>query len=127
MEKLYVTYTKKNQVTGEVYSGMASGEYTGSEKDERKIISSRDSNHHKNQEDFDRALIDQKSQDKDAIRGREQMLIEHFGGAKSEGGTSGNAINGISPTNKKKGQYMDAALKLFGFLSLVLAIFYMVT
>lgn len=126
MDKLYVTYTKKNKSTDEVYSGMASGEYTGSEKDERKIISNRDSNHHKNQEDFDRAIIDQKSQDKDAIRGREQMLIEHFGGAKSEGGTSGNAINGISPKNKKKDQYLEAALKLFGFLSLILAIFYIV-
>lgn len=38
MGKLYVTYTKKNQNTGEIYSGMASGEYTGSEKDERRII-----------------------------------------------------------------------------------------
>lgn len=37
----------------------------------------------------------------DAIRGREQQLIDMHGGAKSQGGTSGNAINGISPNNPK--------------------------
>lgn len=49
-----------------------------------------------------------------AARGREQQLIESNGGAKSKGGTSGNAINSISPTNPKKQQYMNAAFRVFG-------------
>ncbi len=50
--------------------------------------------------------------DKDAIRGREQLLIEQNGGAKSEGGTSGNKINGISPNNKEnRGKYIRACVR----------------
>lgn len=40
------------------------------------------------------------------------MIVQN-GGAKSQGGTSGNAINGISDKNPKKDQYMDAAKKEF--------------
>lgn len=47
-----------------------------------------------------------------AISGREQKLIKKNGGAKSEGGTSGNAINGVGPNNKKKGYYENEANKL---------------
>ena len=35
----------------------------------------------------------------DAIRGREQQLIDYFGGAQSEGGTLGNRIRGVSKYN----------------------------
>lgn len=52
--------------------------------------------------------------DPDAIRGREQQPIELNGGAKSQGGASGNAINGISPTNPKRQRYEDARRKEFG-------------
>lgn len=52
----------------------------------------------------------------DAIRGREQQLIDSNGGAKSQRGTSGNAINGISPNNKKKNRYMKSATDEFGEL-----------
>ena len=51
---------------------------------------------------------------KDAIRGREQQLIDMHGGAKSQGGTSGNAINGISPNNPNAGKYRSACEKEFG-------------
>lgn len=37
------------------------------------------------------------------------MLIEYHGRSQSMGGTSGNAINGISPSNPKKETHMDAA------------------
>ena len=47
---------------------------------------------------FGPAEVDKASTNKDAIRGREQQLIEKNGGAKSQGGTSGNAINGVSKT-----------------------------
>ncbi len=127
MDKLYVTYTKKNKHTDEVYSGMASGEFTNSQEDSDRIVSRRDKYHHKNKDGYDKANLDQESLDKEAIRGREQMLIEHFGGAKSEDGSSGNSRNSIARNNEKRTQYINAALKLFGIISLLLALFYIVT
>jgi hypothetical protein len=47
-------------------------------------------------EGFGPAVLDKSSLSKDAIRGREQQLVDAHGGAKSMGGTSGNAINGIN-------------------------------
>ena len=108
--KLYVTYTKKNPVTGEVYSGRTSGY-----GDPRKIVAKRDSGHHMNKKGFGEAQIDRVSTDPDAIRGREQYLIDLHGGAKSQGGTSGNAINGISQTNPNKQRYVDACEREYGW------------
>ncbi len=53
-------------------------------------------------------------QTKNAIRGREQQNIKKHGGAKSEGGTSGNAINSVGPKNKNARKYEKAAKKGFG-------------
>ena len=108
--KLYVTYTKKNPVTGEVYSGRTSGY-----GDPRKILAKRDRGHHMNEKGFEEAQIDRFSTDPDAIRGREQYLIDLHGGAKSQGGTSGNAINGISPTNPNKKRYVEANEREIGW------------
>ena len=107
--KTYQTYTKKNPLTGEVYSGRTSGY-----DDPRKNILNRDRNHHKNKEGFEEAVLDMTSTNKDAIRGREQQLIEIHGGAKSTGGTSGNAINRISPNNHNKDKYINASIEEFG-------------
>ena len=107
----YVTYTKTNPATGEVYSGRASGTGTPDE-----VMKKRDSGHHKN-EDFGPAQLDKVSTDKKAIRGREQQLIDAHGGAKSQGGTSGNTINGVSDRNKNKASYLKRAIKLFGDLT----------
>ena len=107
--KSYQTYTKKNPVTGEVYSGRTSG--TGSPAEN---VRRRDAKHHMNEKGFLPAQLDQTSTNYNAIRGREQMLIEANGGAQSVGGTSGNAINGIGPNNKKKAIYMEVAKILFG-------------
>ena len=63
---------------------------------------------------FGPAVLDVSSSSYEAIRGREQMLIEYHGGAQSMGGTSGNPINGISPSNPRKETYMDAARGEFG-------------
>ncbi len=106
--KTYQTYTKTNPTTGEVYSGRTSG--TGVPADN---VAKRDARHHMNSKGFGKAKLDQTSPNKDAIRGREQQLIEAHGGPKSEGGTSGNAINGIGPNNDKKGEYMEAAREEF--------------
>ena len=107
--KTYVTYTKVNPKTGEVYSGRASGYGTPEE-----VVANRDRNHHMNEKGFEKAKLDRFSTNPDAIRGREQQLIELNGGAKSQGGSSGNAINGISPTNPKRQRYEDARRKEFG-------------
>ena len=107
--KLYITYTKKNSITGEVYSGRTSGH--GDPKD---IIARRDKGHHMNEKGFDAARIDRASTDSDAVRGREQYLIDLHGGAKSQGGTSGNAINGISQKNPNKQKYIEANEREFG-------------
>lgn len=110
--KTYQTYTKTNPVTGEVYSGRTSGTGTPIEN-----VRKRDANHHMNDKGFGPAVLDKTSDNYEAIRGREQMLIDYYGGAKSNKpipGTSGNAINGIGPNNKKKDIYINAAKELFG-------------
>ena len=67
-----------------------------------------------NEKGFDAARIDRASTDPDAVRGREQYLIDLHGGAKSQGGTSGNAINGISQKNPNKQKYIEANEREFG-------------
>ena len=67
-----------------------------------------------NAKGFEPAVLDKSSANYQAIRGREQMLIDSYGGAQSVGGTSGNAINGIGANNKKKNTYINAAKGVFG-------------
>ena len=63
---------------------------------------------------FGPAQLDKSSSNPAATRGREQQLIEANGGAKSQGGTSGNAINGVAPKNPKRAFYENEANKEFG-------------
>jgi RHS repeat-associated protein len=108
----YQTYTKTNAKNGEVYSGRTSGKGTPQQN-----IQKRDAGHHKKAEDgWGPAKLDKSSSKPDAIRGREQQLIKKNGGSKSTGGTSGNGINGVAPTNKKAKRYDDAANREFGNL-----------
>ncbi|WP_308419285.1 RHS repeat-associated core domain-containing protein [Chishuiella changwenlii] len=106
--KTFQTYTKTNKKTGEVYTGRTSGTGTALEN-----VAKRDKTHHMTENGFGAAVLDKSSTNKNAIRGREQYLIYKNGGAKSQGGTSGNAINGISPNNKNRTKYLNAA-KVFG-------------
>jgi RHS repeat-associated protein len=106
--KTHVTYTKVDPKTGKVYSGRSSG--YGRPED---IVAARDAKHHMNDKGYGPAQLDKASTNKDAIRGREQQLIDANGGAQSTGGSSGNAINGISATNKNSDRYMSAAQKEF--------------
>jgi RHS repeat-associated protein len=99
--KTHQTYTKENPATGEVYSGRTSG--TGTP---RENVAKRDANHHMNKQGFGPAKLDRSSTNSNAIRGREQILIDNNGGAKSQSGTSGNAINSISPKNKNITLYL---------------------
>jgi hypothetical protein len=105
----YQTYTKTNPQTGEVYSGRTSGFGTPLQN-----IAKRDGNHHMSQKGFGPAKLDKSSTNRDAIRGREQQLIDKHGGAKSKGGISGNKINSISDKNKNRQKYINAANKEFG-------------
>jgi RHS repeat-associated protein len=108
-EKTYQTYTKENKKTGETYSGRTSGKGTPKEN-----VAKRDGSHHKNKDGFGPAKLDKSSKNKDAIRGREQKLIDKNGKAKSEGGTSGNSVRGVSPKNPNATKYEEAARKEFG-------------
>jgi hypothetical protein len=105
--KTYQTYTKPGP-NGEVYSGRTSGKGTPQQN-----VSNRDAKHHMNSQGYGKATLDKSSTNKAAIRGREQQLIDKNGGAKSQGGTSGNKINGVSPNNPKKQHYTNEAKKEF--------------
>lgn len=106
--KTYQTYIKTNTETGKVYSGRTSGTNSPLEN-----IANRDAKHHMNDEGFGPAKLDKSSSNMDAIRGREQQLIDQNGGAKSQGGTLGNSINGISNKNPLRKKYLDEAEKEF--------------
>jgi RHS repeat-associated protein len=107
--KTYQTYTKKNLAVDNTYSGRTSGTESAEEN-----VAARDQNHHMNEQGYGPAQLDKSSPNADAIRGREQQLIEANGGAQSQGGTSGNAINGVSSTNPNRQAYMEAAESEFG-------------
>lgn len=106
-EKTYQTYTKYNPKTGEVYSGRTSG--TGTPK---QNVQKRDVNHHMDEQGFGPAQLEQTSTNSDAIRGQEQYLIDKNGGAKSQGGTSGNKINGVNYKNSKSERYEDSRKRI---------------
>ena len=97
-----------------MYSGRTSGFGTPAQ-----VLAARDSKHHLTSKGFGKAVVDeyaygdQGSEAANAIRGREQWLIDKFGGARSHGGPSGNAINGIDPSNPNRQKYEDARRKLF--------------
>jgi RHS repeat-associated protein len=108
-EKTYQTYTKKNPETGEVYSGRTSGTGTPEQN-----VARRDVGHHMNEKGFGPAVLEKSSSNSAAIRGHEQQLIDAHGGAQSQGGTSGNRLQGISDRNPNKDLYLKEAAKEFG-------------
>ncbi len=108
---MFLTYTKEHESNGKVYSGRASG--FGKSV---KVLAKRESFHHMNKEGYLPAEIDKYSYNSDAIRGREQYLVDKNGGAQSQGATSGNKINPISKRNKNRKKYLDACKQIFGTL-----------
>jgi hypothetical protein len=109
--KTYTTYTR-TKTDGTVYSGRTSGATTP----EQQVVKRTGQPDHqsKTAEGYGPAKVDKNSSNPDAIRGREQQLIEQNGGARSQGGTSGNKINGVSPNNSNAARYRDACTKEFG-------------
>jgi uncharacterized protein RhaS with RHS repeats len=105
--RTYITYTLSNQ-EGAIYSGRASG--CG---DAASVLARRLSGHHKVASGFGNPILDCQVQGMTegfpATRGREQELIDLNGGAQIEGGTSGNAIRGVSRFNPSAEAYKIAA------------------
>jgi hypothetical protein len=92
LKVFYATYTKTAR-DGTVYSGRTSGLYKGDEpttEDAIEAVNSREAKHHI--KGYRSAVLDKFSTSAEAIRGREQQLIDFHGGAQNEGGYSGNPI-----------------------------------
>lgn len=107
----FVTYTRTGP-NGQVYSGRTSG--LG---DPQSIANTRARTHDPRLAGFGPPAVDEWAtgiQGRAAIRGREQQLIDHFGGAQSEGGTSANLIRGVSRSNPFGGYYNATATTMFG-------------
>jgi RHS repeat-associated protein len=116
---VYATYTKQSDIDGKIYSGRTGIRVpinTPVAAAAQVAVMIRDLNHHKTRDGYGPASLDKGSNSYNAIRGREQQLIDHYGGAQSVGGTSGNRINGISDYNPMRGTYMNSSTAEFGYL-----------
>lgn len=117
----FVTYTKLRENedgTTTTYSGRTSGVYYGETptlKEAQAAVSARDLGH-KDKIGYGPAVVDKYSTVYTAIRGREQQLIDHFGKAQSEGGTSGNKIRGVGKNNPRGPMYHSSSNTQFGEL-----------
>ncbi|WP_313036757.1 RHS repeat-associated core domain-containing protein, partial [Stenotrophomonas acidaminiphila] len=111
-DKTYTTYTRTRQSDGTTYSGRTSGR--GSAEQQVANRTSNPDHQAKTAEGYGPGVVDKNSSNPDAIRGREQRLIQQNGGAQSQGGTSGNTINGVSPNNPNSARYDQACKKEFG-------------
>jgi len=122
--RFYATYTKTGtRLDGSTitYSGRTSGwtrNPAGPSRAEAQLaVTLRDYGHHMTPLGYGRAVLDRASLSRDAIRGREQQLIDKHGGAwKFDKGTSGNALRAVSKSNHKGHGYHLSANALFGEL-----------
>jgi RHS repeat-associated protein len=111
----YATYTRTNPITGQVYSGRTSGygdpsQMVAARGAQQSILSA---------EGFLPPTLDVAAtgtQAYGAIRGREQQLINYYGGAQSVGGTARNVINGIADFNPAGPEYVASSVATFGAL-----------
>jgi len=118
--KIFLTYIKKKISTGEIYVGRTSGEVDEiNDANLQKVLRKRDNSHQKNKDGYGFAEIDNASENSDAIRGREDMLIE-YNKAQNK---SGNKYRGISLRNKRRTRYLQAAIAVFGTLSVYIYFF----
>ena len=114
-KKAYILYIKECKKGGKPYVGRTSGKVENMTDEElHRILIKRDRKHHKSKEGFKEAEMIKVSDNKSAIRGEEQRMIDKLGGAQKSGGTSSNKINGISKINPKRNKYIKAAEKEFG-------------
>ena len=111
----FVTYTRTNAASGQVYSGRASG--TGSPEE---IVANRARTHPPRLASFGAPVVDRWAiglAGYDAIRGREQQLIDANGRAQSDNGTSANKIRGVGRFNPLAGMFDIASTAAFGPIS----------
>jgi RHS repeat-associated protein len=111
-QRTFITYTLTNPV-GQAYVGRASGFGTP-----QSILNRRLSTHHATALGFGAPTLDravQGAQGYPAIRGREQQLIDSFGGVGSP--NVGNAIRGVSRFNPLGRVYHGASDAYFGPLA----------
>jgi len=117
---IFITYIKRKIDSEEVYAGRTSGKVSAiTPENVAKVLRKRDSGHQRNKEGFDKAEFDQFSTKYEAIRGREQHLIDYF----KTKGVCANLINGISLRNKKRALYLTAAVESFGELMMLIWLF----
>jgi hypothetical protein len=111
-ERTFVTYTLKNP-EGQVYVGRASGFGTP-----HQVMMQRYYGHGMRALGFGNPTLDRSAQgifNRPAIRGREQQLIDFYGGVGSPG--VANAIRAVSPYNPLGRAYHAASDALFGPLA----------
>ena len=108
----YATYTRTHPVTGQVYCGRTHGIGDSNYLVHRRGLQQK----HLNAEGFSPPVLDKYSTSPQAIRGREQQLIDFHGGAQSVGGTARNKINGVSAWNPNGPYYNWASTAEFGAL-----------
>lgn len=114
---VYVTYARFNSVTDQVYAGRTRGyiRLSNLAADLTRIVNQRAAGQPLlNQEGFNKPIVDGYTTSYSAIRGREQQLIDYYGGARSVGGSARNMINGVSDSNFFRPIYMGASNAEFG-------------
>ena len=119
--RLYITYTKRHPFTGKIYVGKASALVDAiTEKNIEKIRKRRENApHHRNKDGFSPAIVDKVSTNKSAIRGREQLMYEHF-----KQGIAAKQNNPVGSRNPKKAEYLKTALAVFGDVAVGLLIYF---
>lgn len=113
MSRIYVTYTLTNQKTGSMYVGRTSGFLPP-----RLLVNIRYWTHHMRLFGYSNPQPDKAARGPfgyDAIRGREQQLIDYFGGVDSP--KVGNSIRGVAKLNPMGFKYWQASNQYFGTLS----------
>ena len=108
---IYVTYTLTNPKTKQVYVGRTSG--TGTPQ---QVANRRYSHHYlRRAQGFGKPVVDRWAkglEGKMAIRGREQQLIDYYGGVGNP--TVANRIRGVAAKNPLGRHFHDRANKYFG-------------
>ena len=107
-QRIYVTYVLTNPKTSQVYVGRTSG--IG---DPLKIAQNRYYHHwFRRSQGYTNLRVDQWSRSYDAIRGREQQLIDFYGGIGSK--KLGNYIRGVAKWNPSGRYFHSESNKEFG-------------
>ena len=104
----FTTYTREKP-DGTRYSGRT----RGTDSPERQVSRRTSSPDHqeRTRQGYGPGKVDKNTPNYNAARGQEQHLIKNSGGAQSQGGTSGNKVNGVSESNPQKTQFEEARQK----------------